>query len=152
MNRTAMEINTHFSIDGSVLVDFREHICTVLVTFVLIFFWQSDLIDELSFAKDIPIPQTVRTATKRERSEERPAQASTPAFNNIITSDTPTNMWAANYIPQYSGREDFPSIPMQIPVSTTGTFDYTTSTGHVLGEPLQAIEDQMFWQAPMGFE
>ena len=110
-----------------------------------------DLINELSFVQDISLPETIRSSSKRTRADDIPAPPS-PVFNDN-TADSPLNMWAASYIPQYSGRQDFPSIPMQLPASD-GSLQYMSG---MAGEPLSVdamptAENHLFWQSPMGLE
>jgi len=79
--------------------------------------------------------------------------------SNFPISDavnTSGNMWSENYIPQYSGRQDFPSIPMQLPVSggshledIPGIESELLWTGTEFPPP---IDEQLFWQAPVGVE
>jgi len=75
-------------------------------------------------------------------------------FSSDALVDSSANMWAVNFIPQYGGREDFPSIPMQIaPYPEAAMFDYGVDVEPNAGtaQPVTA-EGQSFWQIPPGFE
>jgi len=132
--------------------------------------------------KDIPIPQTVRASTKRARHESvdmthvpqqilppPPLSAAPSSDSNYSSADSSANVWATNYIPQYGGRQDFPSIQMQMPVNSgnPGMPAYTADAINIYAPPIQPVvappmqeftsmsgydASHLFWQAPMGFE
>ena len=105
-----------------------------------------ELLDDLAFIREIPASQHggLHDLTRAPKDTSSPTHAVSSA-----SADSSTNVWAANFIPQYGGRQDFPSIPMQIPLSS-GTFDYGTSGPEL--DATTAMEGQLLWQMPSGFE
>ena len=108
----------------------------------------SDLINELSFAKEIPIPQSIRNGPRYSRPDP---VASLHEADMPELADTSVNLWSTNYIPQYGVRQDFPLIPMQIPLSP-GAFDYGREMDIDAAAGDFPMEGQSFWQMPTGFE
>jgi len=69
-----------------------------------------------------------------------------------VSTNLSTNIWAANFIPEYGSREDFPSIPMQISVPLS-LFEYGMQDSHSeFGSDSMAIGSQPFPAMPIGLE
>jgi len=109
-----------------------------------------DLINELSSIKDVTVSPEAHSHIKTVE-ELTPPLASASGAPSTSINPSP-HVWAENFIPQYGGRDDFPSIPMQIPVSPP-LFDYGASAPESnFGNDPMAMEGQLFSQMPSGFE
>ena len=112
-----------------------------LLTLQHSYIYISDLLNELAFVQDIIVPQAEHRDIGANSSDSSPPSSFAVGTH---AADPSANLWSTGFLPQYGVHQDYPSIPVQIPFSV----DYGTDLEYTPPE----AEDQLFWQAPIGFE